>query len=686
MAAHRGTRRDEELVFSCRLVEPMLRYFDEKFGADALARLVEHTDTPLALLRDPDQWLSTGQLLRLSLAMVEASHDPLVTYRAGLELLHPSVLGTAWYLMRALGGPGLVYGRMAGFTDLSRITQWKLVESASTRVVMRFEVADGHRDHPLFCLNRQGALAGIPRVFDMPLARVSHPYCIHEGAPFCEYKVEWIAAPIGQGLLPWAAGGSVALTTGLALLPSVSAGAALGAAAVTIGLLGAWIRLLDGRNRRALSDQQEQLTVARTLLDENLARNRERILLEKVDQLTRRETDSERLVSTALNAIRNTLGYDRAMFLAVNQETQRLVFGGGVGLEDAALSVLGSLSLMLDAPREDEFLFANILRRETGAMVADVAAFRSKVNAKNQALLDRLGSHAFIAVPVRGADGPLGLLVVDQVDDTRSLGPRDHQMLQQVGNLVGLALANAKLVESLRRERQVLESALLLNQKISQYLPRTVVDSLSDAPERALQLGGKRRRAAVLFSDIVGFTPWSELAEPENAVAFLNWYFAAMDQIVDAEHGILDKRIGDGMMVVFLDGDGQEAPARRALRCGMRMQAAVADLNRAPSRPREDAFALRIGVSYGEPVAGNLGSAQRMEYTVIGDTVNVASRLEGRCSPGSVLATAQALEAAGPGVRAEGRQEYQLKGRTAPVVAFEILGVDDAPSSEIEPN
>jgi len=672
-----GMRRDEELVFSCRLVEPMLRYFEEKFGAEALASLVEHIDTPLTLLRDPDQWLSTGQLLRLSVAMVEASHDPLVTYRAGLELLHPSVLGTNWFLMRALGGPGMVYGRMAGFTDLSRITQWKLVESAPTRVTMRFEVADGHRDHMLFCLNRQGALAGIPRVFDMPLARVSHPYCIHEGAPFCEYQVEWIAPPLGQGLLPWLAGGSVAITTVLALLPAAPASAALAAGAASIGLLGAWIRLLDGRNRRALSDQQEQLTVARTLLDENLARNRERILLEKVDQLTRRETDSERLVNTALNAIRNTLGYDRAMFLAVNTETRRLEFGGGVGLEDAALRVLGSLSLKLDAPGEDELLFANILRRETGELVADVAAFRSRVNPQNQALLDRLGSHAFIAVPVRGADGPLGLLVVDQVNDSRSLGARDHQMLQQVGNLVGLALANAKLVGNLRRERQVLEAALLLNQKISQYLPRTVVDSLSHAPDRALQLGGQRRRAAVLFSDIVGFTPWSELAEPETAVAFLNWYFGAMDQVVDEEHGILDKRIGDGMMVVFLEGEGREPPARRALRCGMKMQAVVRELNRAPRRPREDAFALRIGVSYGEPVAGNLGSAQRMEYTVIGDTVNVASRLEGRCEPGAVLATAQAVEAAGPGVRAQAMQEYQVKGRTAPVVAWEIVGVDE---------
>lgn len=669
--------RDEELVFNCRLVEPMLRYFEERFGTISLEALVHDTDTPLSLLRDPERWLSTHQLLRLSLAMVDHSGDPMITYRAGLELLHPRVLGTTWYLMRALGGPKLVYARMTEFTDLSRITRWKSIEGSDRHVVLEFEVERGHRDHPLFCLNRQGALTGIPRVFDLPLARVTHPACIHEGAATCQYRVDWIPPPLGQGLLPWIAGGSLALTAGLALLPTVPGGAALGGAMVTIALLVAEVRLLAGRNNRALIDQQDQLTASRTLLDENLARNRERLLLESVDQLTRREMDSGRLITTALNAVRNTLGYDRAMFLTVDAQAQRLVFTGGVGLEPAAAAGLSSLSLMLDAPGEDEFLFANILRSEAGVLVANVATFRALVNARNQALLDRLGSHAFIAVPVRGPDGPLGLLVVDQMDNDRSLGVRDHQMLQQVGTLVGLALASANLVESLRKERQVLHSSLLLNQKISQYLPRSVVESISVRPEAALQLGGARRRAAVLFSDLVGFTPWSERVEPENAVAFLNWYFTAMDRIVTESKGILDKRIGDGMMVVFLEDEGLDSPARRALRCGLKMQAMVSELNTDPTRPRLEPFQVRIGVSYGEPVAGNLGSAERMEYTVIGDTVNVASRLEGRCEPGAVLATEQALAAAGPGVRAEPRGELIVKGRTQVVVAWEVQGMDD---------
>lgn len=673
-----GSRRDDELVFNTRLTEPMVRYFVETFGEAALRELVARTDTPLDMLRDPQQWMSTRQLLALSRAMVEYSKDPLVTYRAGLVLIDPRVLGPTYHVMRALGSPGLVYAKMTEFTDLSRITRWKQVESSRKHVVMQFQVERGHLDDILFCLNRQGALSGIPQAFGLPIGKLTHTQCLHEGAPCCEYRVDWITPMAGQGLLPWAALAAAAASAVLGVTAGTGSPLPLGGAVLTAAILGTYVHLLQRQIAVSAQDQRDQLTAAKTLLDENLARNRERLLLEKVDLATRRETSAGGLVHTALNAIRNTLGYDRAMFMRVDAPTSRLVFGGGAGFDAEGLALLRSFSLAVTADRDDELLFANLLRSEAGALVADVAEYKSHVNPRNQALLERFGSTAFVAVPVRGPDGPLGLLVVDQVHADAVLGPRDHQMLQQVGNLLGLALASANLVDSLRRERETIEAALLLNQKISQYLPRTVVERIRQEPGAALELGGSRRRAAVLFSDVVGFTPWAERVEPEVAVAFLNWYFTRMDAIVEAAQGILDKRIGDGMMVVFLEGEGLLPPARRALICALRMQEAIAVLNNESDRPRSERFEARVGVSFGEPVAGNLGSSHRMEYTVIGDTVNVASRIEGRCAPGRVLATAQAVEAAGPGVRAEARGELTVKGRTQGVHAFEVLAVDGA--------
>jgi class 3 adenylate cyclase len=667
--------RDDELVFNTRLTEPMLRYFSETFGEKALRELVARTDTSLEMLRDPEQWMSTSQLLALSRAMVEHSKDTRITYRAGLVLIDPKVLGPSYYVLRALGSPGMVYARMSEFTDLSRITRWKIVETGRKHVVMQFQVERGHRDDILFCLNRQGALAGVPQAFGLSIGTITHTQCLHEGGSCCEYRVEWLPPLLGQGLLPWLSLGSAAVTVALAAWMGTTSALPMAAALGTTALLGATVMLLQRQVAATARDQRDQLSAAKNLLDENVLRNRERLLLEAVDRATRQQTSAAGLVDTALNAICNTLGYDRAMFLRADHAKNRLVFSGGAGFDPEGLQLLSGLSLALRAERQDDLLFANLLNSSNGALVADVAEYKTHVNPDNQKLLDRFGSTAFIAVPVRGQDGPLGLLVVDQVYAERGLGPRDHHMLQQVGSLIGLGLASANLLDSLRREREVIEAALLLNQKISQYLPRTVVERIRLEPGEALKLGGERRRAAVLFSDIVGFTPWAERVEPELAVAFLNWYFTAMDAIIEEAHGILDKRIGDGMMVVFLEGPDIEPPARRALGCGLQMQRVIAALNEDPSRPITEPFGVRIGISYGEPVAGNLGSAQRMEYTVIGDTVNVASRIEGRCEPGRVLATAQAIEAAGPGVRAEPRGELTVKGRSQPVSAFEVQSV-----------
>lgn len=669
-----GAARDDELVFSSRLVAPMVAYFEQRFGAEALGAALGRAGVPVELLRDPAMWVSTAQMLAISREMVAVSGNPLLTYEAGLALAQPSLVGPTWHVLRALGGPQFVYERLVDYGELSRITRWAAVELGAQTATLRFEVQPGHRDDPLFCLNRQGALAGIPRIFDLPPAQIEHPVCIHEGGACCEYRVRWEARARGEGVLPWGAVGAVALSLGL--LGAVGPGPALVPALFGVALLAMHTRALQRRAVRVSADLRDQLVAARGFSDGYTRKLRERILLERVDALTRRAEDAATLIGTALREIRNTLGYDRAMFLEADLAAGRLRFRQGEGFPVAVAEALADLDLGLDAGRDDPLLFANVVRRGRGLHVEDVADFRERLQPHNRALLDLLGSRAFVATPVSTADGPLGLLLVDQVAPDRSLGVQDVSLLEQVGHRMGLALANARLLDRLRRERAELAAALLTNQKLSQYLPPTVVERIAAAPEEALRLGGDRRRAAVLFSDVVGFTPWSEVVPPEQVVRFLNACFGAMDPEIDRFGGILDKRIGDGMMVVFLEDAGAEPPARRAFRCGLALQSVVARMNAAPDRARVEPFALRVGVAYGEPVSGNIGSARRLEYTVIGDVVNVASRLEGASAPGEVTATAQALAAAGPGVVAERRGHLAVKGRQQPVEAFCIRSVD----------
>lgn len=159
------------------------------------------------------------------------------------------------------------------------------------------------------------------------------------------------------------------------------------------------------------------------------------------------------------------------------------------------------------------------------------------------------------------------------------------------------------------------------------YVTPSVVDHLLAHPS-LIELGGQRREVTVLFSDIRGFTSYSEGKRPEEVVTRLNEYLAVMTRIIFKHGGTLDKYLGDGLMAVFGVPLPKEDHASRALAASWEMVRALEKLNAAWKAKGEPVFDLGIGINSGEVVAGNIGSPERMEYTVIGEEVNLASRLE----------------------------------------------------------
>jgi adenylate cyclase len=171
------------------------------------------------------------------------------------------------------------------------------------------------------------------------------------------------------------------------------------------------------------------------------------------------------------------------------------------------------------------------------------------------------------------------------------------------------------------RERAVLRQAF------SQYVSGTLVEQIVANPEQA-RLGGQRRELSVLFSDIRGFSKLSEGMEPEQLSALLNDYLTPMTGIVLDEHGMLDKYIGDAVMAVYGAPLPREDHADCACRSALRMQAELAMLNARWTAAGRPALRIGVGVNSGVVSVGNMGSELRFDYTVLGDAVNLASRLE----------------------------------------------------------
>lgn len=225
--------------------------------------------------------------------------------------------------------------------------------------------------------------------------------------------------------------------------------------------------------------------------------------------------------------------------------------------------------------------------------------------------------------------------------------------------------------DELWQEREALRRALLTSRKLAGYLSSDLVDRIAEDPDLELGLGGSRVEAAVLFADIVGFTPRCEAMTPEAVVKELNLYFQHIDPCFAAHGGVIDKRMGDGVMAVFPPRAGQAPPGERAVYCGLAMQAAVDRCNAALVATHAAALRIRVGVASGPLVQGNMGSEARLEYTVIGDTVNLAARLEGQATPGSVLAATACVPAEGAFTRSEER-EIRVKGKSESIRVVEV--------------
>ena len=236
-------------------------------------------------------------------------------------------------------------------------------------------------------------------------------------------------------------------------------------------------------------------------------------------------------------------------------------------------------------------------------------------------------------------------------------------LFEMAGKPIGYML----VLEDITREKRVRNT-------MSRYVAKEVVDRLIASGEDFLQ--GHSYVATVLFSDIRRFTTLAESMSPQDTVTMLNEYFTRMVEVVFTHGGMLDKYIGDAIMAVFGTALSNSADADNALAVGTEM---IIELNRFNERRREagqEAIDIGVGIATGEVLAGSLGSRRRLEYTVIGDNVNLAARLESANKHyGTTLllsgSTADALKSRPPMRRLD---LLQVKGKLQPTVVYESLG------------
>ena len=221
----------------------------------------------------------------------------------------------------------------------------------------------------------------------------------------------------------------------------------------------------------------------------------------------------------------------------------------------------------------------------------------------------------------------------------------------------------------------------LLRNSFSLYLAPALVDRMLKS-ERLPELGGEARQVTVMFTDIAGFTGLSESLTPGALVHLMNAYLTAMTDIIEAESGFVDKYIGDAIVAVFGAPVSNPDHARHAVRAALACRRRLAEMNRSEPAFAGHRLKARIGLASGEAVVGNVGSRRRFNYTVMGDTVNLASRLEGanRAYGTEVLVGESVRTQAGDEFRWREIDLVRVKGRRAPVRIFSPQPLESNPT------
>ncbi len=297
------------------------------------------------------------------------------------------------------------------------------------------------------------------------------------------------------------------------------------------------------------------------------------------------------------------------------------------------------------------------------ALLTSNAMADSRLDGAKSVMIQRIKSA--ICVPLWRKEKIIGVIQLDSVQFNNQFTQDDLELLKAIGSQVSMVIEQSALNEQIREEES-------MRNRLERFHSPQVIEMILKGGQETKDdiMEPKELTATILFTDIVNFTHLSETMPPRETNIILNKYFSKMTDVIFEYDGTLDKYIGDGMMAVFGAPMEKEDDAERAVRAGLEIIRQLADMMKETSEDRR--FDIRIGINTGRVVAGNMGSPKRMEYTVIGDPVNVASRLESIARPNQILIGEETFKVIKDKFDIRKVGAKKVKGKRSEIMVYEV--------------
>ena len=281
------------------------------------------------------------------------------------------------------------------------------------------------------------------------------------------------------------------------------------------------------------------------------------------------------------------------------------------------------------------------------------------------------GIRSAMCVPLWNRNRVIGAVQVDSPIHIGRFTEEDLDLLTALANFAAVAIERAQLGEKIEEEKKIRD-------RMARYHSPAVVDEIVRGSISADTQEIKTAEVSILFADVSGFTTISETKTPQEVAEFLSHFLSCAVESIFAFGGTLDKFIGDAVMAFFGAPIPQDDHADRAVLAGLMLQRLVGEWNKEREAAGLPIVRIRVGINSGAAVVGNVGTEKRVDYTVLGSSVNIASRLEsGVAKPGQVVVSQNTLERVMGSFKTEALGEFALKGLQQKMPVFAVLGSED---------